>query len=95
MRVTVKFFTTLREITGKKEEAVELPESATLNDLLKKLSQKHGSAFSNYIYGKGIKRVDPSLQFLINGISASTLQDVGTKLKNGDIVAIIPPVGGG
>jgi len=35
------------------------------------------------------------LQFLVNGKSITTMQGFKTKLKEGDSVAIIPPVGGG
>lgn len=95
MKVTVKFFTILREIIGKREEQLELAEDSTLNDLLEKLSQKHGSKVAEYLYKKRTKQAESSLQFLVSGVSVNTLQGIKTKLKNGDIVAIIPPVGGG
>jgi len=95
VEVTVKFFTTLREIIGRKEETLELTEDSTLNDLLEKLSQKHGSKVAEYLYDKKAKQVESSLQFLVDGVSVSTLQGVKTKLKNGNVIAIIPPVGGG
>jgi len=95
MDVVVKFFATLREITEKKEEKVKIAENATLGSLIEELSQKYGSAFTYYIYEKGKRSVNPTLQFLIDGINVNTLNGFKTKLKNGSIVAIIPPVGGG
>jgi molybdopterin converting factor small subunit len=35
------------------------------------------------------------LQFLVNGRSITTMQGFKTRLREGDSVAIIPPVGGG
>jgi molybdopterin synthase sulfur carrier subunit len=94
MKVKVKFFTTLREITQKKEETIDLPKPATVEDLLKVLSERYGRGFKEYVYSKA-EKVQPYLQFLVNGRSTLTLQGFKTKLENGDEVAILPPVGGG
>jgi len=94
INVKVKFFTTLREIVGKKEEQIELSSSFTLKALLKLLSKKYGRDFEDYVYDE-LGNVRGHLQFLINGKSASATQGLKTKLKEGDQVAILPPVGGG
>ncbi len=94
MEVTVKFFTTLREITSKKEEKIVLNRDATVKDLLNTLSKKYGKAFVDYVFEKS-NTPRPFLQFLIDGVSITNLQDFQTKLRNGCKVAIIPPVGGG
>ncbi|MBS7644180.1 MoaD family protein [Candidatus Bathyarchaeota archaeon] len=91
MEVTVKFFTTLREITGKREEKIVLNHDATVRDLLNILSNKYGKAFGDYVF-ESSDTPRPSLQFLVDGVSIANLQ---TKLRNGCKVAIIPPVGGG
>jgi len=93
MKVTVKFFTTLREISKRGEEEVELPSAATLDDLLKHLSQKYGRQFIDYVFNDEGTR--PQLQFLVNGRSITTLQGLKTRLMDSDKIAIIPPVGGG
>ena len=92
--VQVKFFTTLREIVGKKEEQIKLSDSTTLETLLKQLSKKYGEDFEDYVYDE-LGKVRGHLQFLINGKSASTDQGMKTKLREGDEIAILPPVGGG
>ncbi len=94
MRITVKFFTTLREITGKREEEVEAFKPITVKELLSRLSEKYGKKFVDYVYDEN-RKARNYLQFLINGRSATTLQGFETKLKDGDKIAIIPPVGGG
>ncbi|MFQ6074075.1 MAG: ubiquitin-like small modifier protein 1 [Candidatus Bathyarchaeia archaeon] len=94
MKVTVKFFTTLREIVGKPQEQIELPEAVTVNELLQQLGKEYGEKFSRYVYDeKGAVR--GHLHFLINGKSVTTQQGLKTKLKENDILAILPPVGGG
>ena len=94
MKVQVKFFTTLREITGKKEEEMESSGAITVKKLLTQLSKKYGTEFKNYIYDeKG--NVRTYIQILINGRGIEVFQGLETKLKEGDTVAIFPPVGGG
>jgi len=94
MKAQVKFFTTLREITGKKEEEVESSGTITVKELLTQLSKKYGTEFTDYIYDeKG--NVRTHIQILINGRGINVFQGLKTKLKEGDTVAIFPPVGGG
>ncbi len=93
-KVTVKFFTTLREITGKKEEQLEFSRSVTVKSLVSQLSKKYGKEFDDYVYDE-LGDVRGHLQLLVNGRSVTALQGLRTKLKDGDQVAILPPVGGG
>jgi len=94
MKVEVKFFTSLREITGKKADEIQLQNVITVEELLNLLSDKYGKKFREYIYNKKGK-VQDFLSFLVNGRNINVLQDFDTKLKQGDTIAIIPPVGGG
>ena len=94
MRVTVNFFTSLREITGKKEEEIESPRGITVEEALGHLSKKHGHQFRNYVYDENGK-VRSHLLFMVNGESITTLQGFKTKLRDGDKVVILTPVGGG
>jgi molybdopterin synthase sulfur carrier subunit len=94
MKVTAKFFTTLREITGKREEEIKSSGDLTVDELLEQLSKKHGRRFTDYVYDE-TGNVRSYLQFLVNGRSITTMQGFKTRLREGDSVAIIPPVGGG
>lgn len=94
MKVKVKFFTTLREITGKREEEIKSSGDLTVDELLEQLSKKHGRRFTDYVYDE-TGNVRSYLQFLINGRSITIMQGFKTRLREGDSVAIIPPVGGG
>ena len=94
MKVEVKFFTSLREITGKKVDKVQVQNIITVEELLTQLSKKYGKEFREYLYNeKG--QVRSHLSILVNGKSTNVLQGLDTELKEGDTVAILPPVGGG
>jgi molybdopterin synthase sulfur carrier subunit len=97
LEVKVRFFTILREITGKREETLTFPNKAlvSVNTILKVLSEKYGAQFTEYVYDSKTDKPRNFLQFLINGTSAATLNGTQTQLRNGDELAILPPVGGG
>ncbi len=97
MQVSVRFFTSLREIVGKKEEALTFPEGSkvTVDAVLKTLVQRYGKRFVEYVYDEKTGKVKGFLQFLVNGKSAATLNGLQTELVSGDVLAILPPVGGG
>ena len=94
MKIEIKFFTSLREITGKKVETLQLEKSITIDLLLILLSNKFGKEFKEYVFNKN-GEVQDFLSFLINGKNINKLEGFATKLKEGDILAILPPVGGG
>jgi len=97
LRVSVRFFTILREVTRKKEEVLEFPEEedVTITAVLEKLSERYGRKFSEYVYQKKTREVKGFLQFLVNGRSMVSFKGLETVLVDGDVLAIIPPVGGG
>jgi molybdopterin synthase sulfur carrier subunit len=93
----VRFFTILREVTGKKEETLNFPnsENVTVKRVLKKLAEQYGKGFIEYVYEHKTDEVKGFLQFLVNGRSILSFNGFETKLAHGDVLAIIPPVGGG
>ena len=97
LTVKILFFTSLREITGKKEEVLDFSilDNPTVSKILGILSKYYGKQFVEYVYDLKTCTVRGFLQFLINGKSVSTLNGLNTKLSDGDILAILPPVGGG
>jgi sulfur-carrier protein len=95
MIIKIRLFTVLRELAGKKEETLNFEEkNVTVKHVLNALSGKYGKPFNDYVFdadghAKGF------LQFLINGQSAGTLQGLDSPLRDDDVLAILPPVGGG
>ena len=98
MIVKVRFYTTLRELAGSREEELTIKEDSTLADLIEVIASKYEKA-RNYLYQKGeIRKTDPSIYFLVNGRNSHSLSGLHTKLKNNDVIEIIPVppmVGGG
>jgi MoaD family protein len=97
VEVKVRFFTNLREIVGTREENLTFAgsEKPNVNLVLKLLSKKYGAPFTEYVYDTKTGLPKNFLQFLVNGTSTSALKGLETELKAGDVLAILPPVGGG
>ena len=94
MKVTIKFFTSLREITGNKMVNLESKNIISVEQLISLLFEKYGQEFRDYVYNQEGK-VQDFLSFLVNGKNINNLEGFNTILKEGDIIAILPPVGGG
>jgi len=88
-------FTTLRELAGKGQETLEFDAGVvTVRDVLGELVKRHGKAFRDYLYDEE-EKVQEHLQLLVNGKSIDLLDELETRLKEKDQVAIVPPIGGG
>ncbi len=84
----------MREFTGRREDLIELEEGTSVGELLEMLSAKYGEKFRDYLYGVG-EFEGLSLNFLLNGRNISLSEGFKTKLQDGDVLSILPPVAGG
>jgi molybdopterin synthase sulfur carrier subunit len=94
MKINVKFLASIREIVGAHEIPFELNAGDSVKDLLEVLESRFGTDFKEAA-GKPFEDENPRIRFLVNGRDIDFLQGPGTELKEGDLVVLIPPVGGG
>ena len=96
MKVKVEFLGHVKNVIGSgREEEVEISEDASIVDLLFMLSEKYGEPFKKAIYEKSSTDVKPNYIITVNSYLLNQLNGIGTKLKNGDYVTILPIVSGG
>jgi len=97
LRVSVRFFASLRELVGKKVEILEFSDSAevTVEKGLKRLAEFYGKDFVEYVFSEKAGEIKSYLTLLVNGRSTAVLNGLETRLTDGDVLAILPPVGGG
>lgn len=91
VKVTVKLFANFREAAGRGQ--VEVEGVADLGSLFNELVRKFGKKFSHQLYSPE-RELRDSVKILINGKVAEA-KELGTALKDGDLVTIFPPVSGG
>ncbi|MDR2203710.1 MAG: MoaD family protein [Nitrososphaerota archaeon] len=96
MQISIRYFTILREITGKKEEKLSYSENQkiTIKIVLKTLSDKYGKPFVEYMFDSN-GQIKSFLQLFINGTNTTNLKGTKTTLQDEDVLAILPPIGGG
>ncbi len=89
MEVESQYFGELRDIARLGGETISLGESATLAELLEKLTKAYGEAFQ-----ERLDRKDGYI-ILINGQLDEVMDGKDTILKNGDRVVFLPITMGG
>lgn len=81
MKVTVRYFAAHREATGVADEVLDVPDGITIAELMEELMRQH-----------------PDLVDLRRDTVISVNKGIGTdaiRLKEGDDVALFPPISGG
>ncbi len=81
MEVKVLFFASCRDLVGKREASISLPEGAGVADLLARLAADQPR----------LLEMEASLMVSVN----QAYVDRSQRLNDGDEVAFIPPVSGG
>jgi molybdopterin converting factor subunit 1 len=79
--ITILYFARVKDITGVKKETMELPLNTSIKKLLAKISLSY-----------------PDIKSILNVVKISVnykIIDMNTILKDGDEVALLPPVSGG
>ncbi|MBA7601745.1 hypothetical protein ES703_08826 [subsurface metagenome] len=93
MAVTVKFFAEFSEATEKKQESIEGVNDVT--SLLDELVRRFEKKLAERLYSSDTRELRKTVNILVNGRRLDFLQGLNTPLKDGDEVAIFPPVAGG
>ncbi len=91
-RVLVKFFATVREVTGVKN--IEM-DAGTIGQLLDSLQETFGERFTQTVINADTGKLKQFFSCMINGKRIELLDGYDTKLVDDDAVALFPPVGGG
>jgi MoaD family protein len=81
VRISILYFATVKDATGIRMESIDISNDTTIREMLSKIS---------IIY--------PKLKHILNNIQISVnyrIVDFNTVLKDGDEVALLPPISGG
>jgi molybdopterin synthase sulfur carrier subunit len=95
INIKVRIFATFRDILGIKETDLQFPSDITVRSLVRTLSNKYSQGkLERQVFDESGK-VRKSVKIMVNGSDVDFLEGPTTLLKDGDIVAMFPPVAGG
>jgi len=81
VKVMVRYFASIRDLTGVKEEEIELPDGGTIEALIKEAKKRHSM----------LKLQNRAIIVSVNG----EFGEASRHLEPKDEVAMFPPVSGG
>ena len=84
----------MRDTVGRAEQAFEVLEP-TVEALIDTMVREYGEDFRRTLIDSSTGKVSSSVVMALNGVDVEALKSVKTTLKDGDTVAIFPPVSGG
>ena len=90
-RIKLITFTGIKQIIGEKQIDFS---AKSVEDLINKLVEKFGTAFSNELFDDECK-IKKIYRIVVNGRNINILDGYQTKLKDDDMVAIMPAIAGG
>lgn len=90
----IKYFAYYRNFAGRKEEAFLLGPLSAI-DLLKELSQLHGSALGKELLAESGEEVNPNVIFLIDGRNIDFLAGKDSVVGTASVVSLFPRIAGG
>ncbi|UCD44870.1 MAG: MoaD family protein [Candidatus Bathyarchaeota archaeon] len=94
IQVEVSFFANVRVLTEEPRATINLPEKSSILDLMHSLKNRYSEAFGGYIFAER-GRLQQYVVVILNGRGIAILDGLETPLNDGDLVSVMPAVGGG
>jgi MoaD family protein len=96
MKIRVTGHMKFKAVMGNQVSVVLEIEKGTLRDALEALSRQYGERFENMVFDPQTKKAKRSNLILLNGQSSLNLRHgLGSELRDGDEISLLPAVVGG
>jgi len=93
VRVRVRYYAIAGDAAGRRDEVVSLQEGSTVLVLVHALVGLH-DALRGLVFDADGRPMD-YLMLSVNDVDIVGLDGFGTVLRDGDLVRVMPPIGGG
>jgi MoaD family protein len=94
IKVKIRVFAYLKENFNIKEATLTVKAGATIKNVLEKFAENYG--VFHYIFDEETGGISRRILLAVNGVAVTQLADgLNTRIKEGDVLALIPPVVGG
>lgn len=90
-RIKLHIYATLRKMLGISSIQLDVND---ISDMFQQLIDRFGEPLKKELFEDDSK-LRSKYRILVNGRNITLLENLKTKLHNGDIVAILPPIAGG
>ena len=90
--IKIIFFGPLEKWAGKRSYSAE---GNDIGDFFKNLEYKIGKSLTNHLTHKETGFVKSHFHILLNGFDTDSETCLKTPLKDGDVITVVPPIGGG
>jgi len=91
----LKFVSPLQELSGIKEDQIESSKTITIKELIGIMNTRYSKKFMEYIFDEKTGNFKSYIVVMKNGVNIKSLNDMETRLDDGDVVHFFPPVCGG
>jgi molybdopterin converting factor small subunit len=95
MNVTVRSIALIKTLLGQGEMLLTLADGATIDDLLRRLTEVGGEKLAPYVAVPKEESAHAPLRVMVNGRDITVLAGRRTVLEEGDDVLIFIPIAGG
>ena len=95
MNVTVRSIALIKTLLGRGEMVLALADGATIDDLLRRLTEVGGEKLAPYVAVPKEESAHAPLRVMVNGRDITVLAGRRTVLEEGDDILIFIPIAGG
>jgi len=93
--ITIRLFAALRDAVGGRTAVLPLMECTTVRHAIETLTSRHAKLVSLLYKDQEADELNDFYHILVNGKAIERQGGLDMELRDGDVISILPPVGGG